>query len=136
VGDVVAVNALLLQLSQPMNFIGYTVAEIRQGLVDLDYVSRVLRDAPQPVGAGDAPPTAPPEIRFDRVSASRDGGRTLSLDGASFTAPAGGVTVLVGASGSGKTTAFRSALESITGKTAGPGYLRTPLSRPNRTRFP
>ena len=107
VGDVVAVNALLLQLAQPMNFLGYTVSEIRQGLVDADAVVKLLRDAP--AAADDAPPYAvpsPPEIAFSGVSASRDG-FTLALKNATFTAPAGGVTLLVGASGSGKSTALR-----------------------------
>ena len=107
VGDVVAVNALLLQLAQPMNFLGYTVSEIRQGLVDADAVVKLLRDAP--AAADDAPPYAvpsPPEVAFAGVSASRDG-FTLALKNATFTAPAGGVTLLVGASGSGKSTALR-----------------------------
>ncbi|KAH8070607.1 heme-transporting ATPase [Aureococcus anophagefferens] len=107
IGDVVAVNALLLQLAQPMNFLGYTVSEIRQGLVDADAVVKLLRDAP--AAADDAPPHAvpsPPEIAFSGVSASRDG-FTLALKNATFTAPAGGVTLLVGASGSGKSTALR-----------------------------
>lgn len=42
IGDVVAVNGLLLQLSRPMDFIGYTVSEIRQSLVDMDAMLRVL----------------------------------------------------------------------------------------------
>ena len=108
VGNVVAVNALLLQLAQPMNFLGYTVAEIRQGLVDLDYTSRVLRDAPPRAARADAPPfAAPPDVVFDAVWASRDGGATAALRGASFEARAGETTALVGASGSGKTTALR-----------------------------
>ena len=49
---------------------------------------------------------SPPEIAFSGVSASRDG-FTLALKNATFTAPAGGVTLLVGASGSGKSTALR-----------------------------
>ncbi|EGB02819.1 hypothetical protein AURANDRAFT_68536 [Aureococcus anophagefferens] len=94
-------------LAQPMNFLGYTVSEIRQGLVDADAVVKLLRDAP--AAADDAPPHAvpsPPEIAFSGVSASRDG-FTLALKNATFTAPAGGVTLLVGASGSGKSTALR-----------------------------
>uniref|UniRef100_A0A7S3NQ86 ABC transporter n=1 Tax=Aureoumbra lagunensis TaxID=44058 RepID=A0A7S3NQ86_9STRA len=155
-GDVVAVNALLLQLSQPMNFLGYTVSEIRQGFVDLSEMLDVLteQDAatkslaltnllrsststtnipslcttiPQKQRPSDYSPlfrrplwqkedeatanpdrtALPPEIVFDQVWSSRDGGKTLALRGASFVAPAGKVTVLVGASGSGKSTALR-----------------------------
>ncbi|KAH8050509.1 heme-transporting ATPase [Aureococcus anophagefferens] len=80
VGDVVAVNALLLQLAQPMNFLGYTVSEIRQGLVGGRH-------------------------RLSGVSASRDG-FTLALKNATFTARRRRHALVV-ASGSGKSTALR-----------------------------
>ena len=106
VGDVVAVNALLLQLAVPMNFLGYTVSEIRQGLVDADAVVTAAREA----DAEPAPPpprhsAAPPAVAFRDVWVFRGG--TTALRGASFEAVPGGVTALVGASGSGKSTALR-----------------------------
>ena len=100
-----------------MNFLGYTVSEIRQGLVDTDAMVRVFRDAKarklvpaEPRLAGDddhVPRGTPPSVSFENVTASRDGGKTWALKGASFHAPANRTTVLVGASGSGKSTALR-----------------------------
>lgn len=155
-GDVVAVNALLLQLSQPMNFLGYTVSEIRQGLVDTSAMLEILQQDSSVYKArtaatilstafADPPPAVPllraanvtikepppppppwlsapmlvshspnpdrstpaPEIRFVDVWSSRNGGRSYALKGASFVAPAGRCTCLVGSSGSGKSTALR-----------------------------
>ncbi|KAJ1454280.1 P-loop containing nucleoside triphosphate hydrolase protein [Pelagophyceae sp. CCMP2097] len=128
-GDIIATNALLMQLAQPMNFLGYTVSEIRQGLVDCNAMlglvvhpgSKRLRRRGGP--AAHVPPLdmtygaiPPPRVEFDDVwldrSAAEDGTggaapSTWSLRGATFSAPAGGVTLLCGASGSGKTSALR-----------------------------
>ena len=127
-GDVVAINALLLQLSRPMEFIGYTVSEVRQSLADMDAMARLLllpdnstptptpaadvdksaADADGSVAASDAAlPLSPPEVRFDGVSYRYPNASAPALLGVSFVAPAGGTTVLVGASGSGKSTALR-----------------------------
>lgn len=119
-GDVVAINALLLQLSRPMEFIGYTVSEVRQSLADMDAMARLLLlpDTPTAVrpsvGPADAPPSdvnslplTPPEVRFEGVSYRYPNASVPALDHVSFVAPAGGTTVLVGTSGSGKSTALR-----------------------------
>ena len=119
-GDVVAINALLLQLSRPMEFIGYTVSEVRQSLADMDAMARLLLlpDTPTTVrpsvGPADAPPSdvnslplTPPEVRFEGVSYRYPNASAPALDHVSFVAPAGGTTVLVGTSGSGKSTALR-----------------------------
>ena len=116
----VAINALLLQLSRPMDFIGYTVSEVRQSLADMDAMARLLLlpDTPTAVrpsvGPADAPasdvnslPLTPPEVRFDGVSYRYPNASAPALVHVSFVAPAGGTTVLVGASGSGKSTALR-----------------------------
>ena len=116
----VAINALLLQLSRPMDFIGYTVSEVRQSLADMDAMARLLLlpDTPTAVrpsvGPADAPPSdvnslplTPPEVRFDGVSYRYPNASAPALVHVSFVAPAGGTTVLVGASGSGKSTALR-----------------------------
>jgi ABC-type multidrug transport system fused ATPase/permease subunit len=117
---VVAINALLLQLSRPMEFIGYTVSEVRQSLADMDAMARLLLlpDTPTAVrpsvGPADAPPSdvnslplTPPEVRFEGVSYRYPNASVPALDHVSFVAPAGGTTVLVGTSGSGKSTALR-----------------------------
>ena len=61
-GDVVAINALLLQLSRPMDFIGYTVSEVRQSLADMDAMARLLLlpDTPTAVRPSVGPADAPP----------------------------------------------------------------------------
>ena len=117
VGDVVAVNALLLQLAQPMNYLGYTVSEIRQGLVDVDAVVQASKAASAEAASNvdDLTVEKPPAISFESVSARRDGEIQLLIMLPSRR-PAGQVTVLCGASGSGKSTALRllSGLDSVT----------------------
>ena len=146
-GDVVAVNGLLLQLARPMDFMGYSVSEIRQSLVDMDTSLRTLATpttthttgaAPRPMsedaaavgaavddgalheaasaGAASAAgalglarnlPLTAPEVRFENVSFAYNSSEPPVLHGVTFTAPAGGMTCLVGGSGSGKSTCLR-----------------------------
>ena len=100
-----------------MNYLGYTVSEIRQGLVDVDAVVQASKAASAEAASNvdDLTVAKPPSISFESVSARRDG-EIPALDNASFEAPAGRVTVLCGASGSGKSTALRllSGLDSVT----------------------
>ena len=129
IGDVVAVNGLLLQLARPMDFIGYTVSEIRQSLVDMDAMLRMLAtpttesDPDAQVGsggataveleAGEAPtapsvlPWTPPSVAFRGISYTYPNASAPALVDVSFEAPAGGTTCLVGRSGSGKSTTLR-----------------------------
>ncbi|KAJ8602631.1 hypothetical protein CTAYLR_004088 [Chrysophaeum taylorii] len=105
--DLVAVNGLLLQLAQPMAFLGYTVSEIRQAVVDVTVTEDILSRPGPPAGAvSDLPPT-PPAIRFENVTKAYGHDLQPALRGATFEAPAGKLTVLAGASGSGKSTALR-----------------------------
>ena len=100
----------MLQLAQPMTFLGYTVSEIRQGLVDIGAVVEVAKAAEAERASYPSEKAAPepaPAVAFRDVWAARDGGGEPALRGASFEAVAGGVTVLAGASGSGKSTALR-----------------------------
>jgi len=112
------------ELARPMDFIGYTFSEVRQSLVDMEKMVKVLAidtsamiSTPTPRGTGTpledrgppAPvlPLSPPEVRFSGVCFTYPNATRPALVDASFIAPAGGVTALVGVSGSGKSTCLR-----------------------------
>jgi ATP-binding cassette subfamily B protein len=108
VGDFVFVNAMLLQLSVPLNFIGFVYREIRQGLTDIEQMFDLLEVQAEVKDAPDAKPLNIQQgaISFKDVHFAYDPARPI-LKGISFDVPAGKTVAIVGPSGAGKSTMSR-----------------------------
>ena len=107
-GDLVMINAFMIQLYIPLNFLGVIYREIKQALTDLDKMfgllerEREVADAPgaRPLRVGDG------TVRFEDVHFAYDAARPI-LHGISFEIPAGRTVAVVGPSGAGKSTLAR-----------------------------
>jgi ATP-binding cassette subfamily B protein len=108
IGDLVLVNAFLIQLYAPLNFLGIVYREIRQALTDIERMFKLLNENREIADAADARdlPSGPLQVNFDAVDFAYEANRQI-LKTVSFAIPPGKTVAVVGHSGAGKSTLSR-----------------------------
>jgi len=108
VGDFVLINAMMIQLYQPLNFMGMVYREIKQAVTDIEIMFSILAREPEIEDVPGAPPLKVTNgtIRFENVRFAYEPGRRI-LKGINFEVPAGKTVAVVGPSGAGKSTISR-----------------------------
>jgi ATP-binding cassette subfamily B protein len=108
IGDFVLINSMMIQLYQPLNFMGMVYREIKQAVIDIELMFSILAREPEIKDVPGAQPlkVASGNVRFENVRFAYEPERRI-LKGISFEVPAGKTVAVVGPSGAGKSTISR-----------------------------